>query len=210
MRRHISPSMLVALIALAIALGGTAYAATQINGGQIKNGTITGEKLKNHTLTGTQLNLAKLGKVPSSAAADHATNASTLGGLAPSAFVQGGGQAFSLSTSLAYSTQGTLTLPELGAMNLACESNGGLIPTLANQTGATVQASIQTVDTGGTAISSGHSALPGATIFSAVENTAEQEHVLLAWGAHSADLTVGWYDENNSSQCVVLASGFVR
>jgi hypothetical protein len=47
--------MIVALLALCVALGGSAYAASQINGRSIKNGTITGKKLHNRTITSRQI-----------------------------------------------------------------------------------------------------------------------------------------------------------
>jgi hypothetical protein len=72
-----SPSMVVALTALVIALSGTAIAATQLVSGDklIKKGTLSGNRLRKHTITGTQLNLNKLGKVPSAKTADTATTA---------------------------------------------------------------------------------------------------------------------------------------
>jgi hypothetical protein len=63
--------MIVALIALAVALGGTAYAAQNINGGAIMKQTIGGGKLKKKTLTGFQINTQKLGIVPSASRAAH-------------------------------------------------------------------------------------------------------------------------------------------
>jgi hypothetical protein len=63
--------MVVALIALAVALGGTAYAAQNINGGAIKKQTIGAGKLKHKTLTGYQINTNKLGVVPAAARATH-------------------------------------------------------------------------------------------------------------------------------------------
>src|SRR5260221_11860629 len=60
-----SPSMVVAVIALVIALAGTAYAAQTINGGAIKKQTIGAGKLKHKTLTGYQINTDKLGVGPS-------------------------------------------------------------------------------------------------------------------------------------------------
>jgi hypothetical protein len=60
-----SPAMVVALISLTVALGGTAIAAQTINGGAIKKQTIGGGKLKKKTLTGFQINTNKLGVVPS-------------------------------------------------------------------------------------------------------------------------------------------------
>jgi hypothetical protein len=50
-----SPAMIVALLALCIALGGSAYAASQINGKNIRNGTVTGKKLKNRTITSSKI-----------------------------------------------------------------------------------------------------------------------------------------------------------
>jgi hypothetical protein len=88
----------VAYLALFVALGGSALAATQITGKQIKNGTITsadikngsikGVDLKKNTLTGTQINEARLATVPTAANATNATNATnagTVGGLTAAA-----------------------------------------------------------------------------------------------------------------------------
>jgi hypothetical protein len=66
-----SPAMVVALVALAVALAGTAYAAQTINGGAIKKQTIGGGKLKHKTLTGFQINTNKLGVVPAAKRAAH-------------------------------------------------------------------------------------------------------------------------------------------
>jgi hypothetical protein len=69
--RRPSPAMVVALIALVVALAGTAYAAQTINGGSIKKQTIGGGKLKQKTLTGFQINTNKLGVVPAAKRAAH-------------------------------------------------------------------------------------------------------------------------------------------
>lgn len=63
LKRRPSPGLVVAVIALVVALGGTAYAA-QINGNSIVKQSIGGGKLKHKTLTGYQVNTAKLGVVP--------------------------------------------------------------------------------------------------------------------------------------------------
>jgi len=70
-RRRPSASMLVAVIALIVALGGSAYAAQHINGGAIIKQTIGGGKLKKDTLTGFQINNNKLGTVPGARRATH-------------------------------------------------------------------------------------------------------------------------------------------
>ena len=62
--RRPSPAMIVALVALVAALGGTAYAAGRINGNSIQRQSIGGGKLKKKTLTGAQINVNKLGEVP--------------------------------------------------------------------------------------------------------------------------------------------------
>src|SRR5262249_7485823 len=66
-----SPAMVVAIVALVVALAGTAYAAQHINGGAIKKQTIGGGKLKHKTLTGFQINTDKLGVIPAARRAAH-------------------------------------------------------------------------------------------------------------------------------------------
>jgi hypothetical protein len=110
-----SPAMIVALIALFIALGGTSYAAIRLPANsvgtkQLQKNAVTGLKVKNGSLTGADVKLSTLGKVPSAVQADsattaananhavqadsattaanaeHAVDADTLGGIGPSAF----------------------------------------------------------------------------------------------------------------------------
>ena len=95
----------IALLALFIALGGTGYAATKLNGKNIRKHTISGAALKNNTLTGKQIKESTLGTVPTAAHANtadsatnatnaanagNAANANTVGGLAASSFLQQG------------------------------------------------------------------------------------------------------------------------
>jgi hypothetical protein len=71
--------MIVALVALVLAASGTAVAAGSLVGGDklIKKRSLSGNRLRNHTITGKQVNLKKLGKVPSAKNADHATSANS-------------------------------------------------------------------------------------------------------------------------------------
>jgi len=112
-RRLPSPALIVASVALVFAVaGGIGYAASKINGknirahsigaGKLKDRTLTGRqikgqsvgggKLKPNTVTGTQVKESTLGKVPSAAQADNATtadtanNANALGGLGPGGY----------------------------------------------------------------------------------------------------------------------------
>jgi hypothetical protein len=70
-RTRPSPALVVSIVALIVALAGTAYAAGHINGGAIVKQSIGGGKIKKKTLTGFQINTQKLGTVP---AAKQATN----------------------------------------------------------------------------------------------------------------------------------------
>lgn len=75
--RRPSASMVVAITALIFAASGTAVAASHLVSGDklIKKHSLSGSRLRNHTITGNQVNLNKLGKVPSARNADHATSA---------------------------------------------------------------------------------------------------------------------------------------
>src|SRR5688572_3041250 len=105
-----SPAMIVAVIALVGAFGGSAvadeaveFAKTKlINGKRIKNRTISASKVKRNTLGGTEINESKLAVVPnanranSAATADRATTATTadsLGGTSSTGFVKSGASA---------------------------------------------------------------------------------------------------------------------
>jgi hypothetical protein len=52
MRKHLTFANVMSVIAVCIALGGTAYAANKISGKSIKNGTISKKKLKANVLKG--------------------------------------------------------------------------------------------------------------------------------------------------------------
>ena len=75
-----SPAMIVACTALAVALGGTSYAAfklpaNSVGAKQLKKNAVSTPKIKKHAVTGAKIKLSSLGKVPSAAKADHATAA---------------------------------------------------------------------------------------------------------------------------------------
>src|SRR5262245_51724773 len=78
MSKRPSPALIISLIALFVALGGTALAARGlISGSKLKNRSVAAVKMRKHTLTGKEINLGKLGTVPSAASATQATHAST-------------------------------------------------------------------------------------------------------------------------------------
>jgi hypothetical protein len=73
--RRPSASMVVALGALIVAASGTAIAASKLVAGDslVKRNSLSGDRLRSHSVSGTQINLRKLGKVPTARNADHAS-----------------------------------------------------------------------------------------------------------------------------------------
>lgn len=55
MKRAPSPALIVSILALFVALSGSAYAAVKINGKNIKKGTVTSTQIKNGTITKSDL-----------------------------------------------------------------------------------------------------------------------------------------------------------
>lgn len=69
-RKHLSFANVMSVIAVFLAIGGTAIAAKKISGKNIKKASISGSKLKDDTITGKQVNESSLGtttKCPSGA-----------------------------------------------------------------------------------------------------------------------------------------------
>ena len=73
-----SPALVISIISLCVALGGSAYAATQITSKQIKNGTIQNIDVKKGTLQSSSFSAgvqnllkAKSGNTASSTAGGH-------------------------------------------------------------------------------------------------------------------------------------------
>jgi hypothetical protein len=104
----------VATLALFLALGGVGYAATKlpknsVGSKQIKKQAVTAAKVKKHTLTGNNINLAKLGTVPSATTATNATTASALTPLEASHTVGAAGQPVFLD--------GTINFPPIEGVN---------------------------------------------------------------------------------------------
>jgi hypothetical protein len=133
MRRPSAP-LVISVIALFAALGGTSYAAAKITGkeiakktikgGNVANKTLSYKKIKLDTLGGDQIDESKLGSVPN---ADHATAADTaataadadkLDGLDSTAFMRSGQRAFETDRGTITdfgSGAPLMTLPDLAA-----------------------------------------------------------------------------------------------
>lgn len=126
-----SPALVISVLALFVALSGTVYAASKISGKTIKTGSIPGNRLKKHTLTAKQINLAKLGTVPSATNATNAVNATNSTSAASAASLNGltrfrttiapGGSSETDANSVTLYTDGPLSL--VGK----CWSSGGKI-----------------------------------------------------------------------------------
>jgi hypothetical protein len=82
LRHRPSPAMVIACIALAVALGGTSYAAISLPAGsvgtkQLKKNAITSPKVKNNGITGADVLESSLRRVPLAAGATNAAKATT-------------------------------------------------------------------------------------------------------------------------------------
>ena len=103
-RPRITYSNVIATLALFLALGGAAYAATKlpknsVGSKQLKPNAVTTAKIKNGAVTGAKVDVSSLGTVPNAAQASHAANAANanhagsaddsarLGGVAASGYV---------------------------------------------------------------------------------------------------------------------------
>jgi hypothetical protein len=77
-----SPALVIAVVALVVAMVGTGYGAinlpkNSVGTKQLKKNAVNGAKVKNRSLTGKDINLKKLGTVPSAASAASAGTANT-------------------------------------------------------------------------------------------------------------------------------------
>ena len=81
LRRHFTYANVMATLAVFIALGGSSYAALNLTGRDIRDGSLTHRELKRNTLGGTRIKESRLGKVR------RARNADRLNGLSAGRFL---------------------------------------------------------------------------------------------------------------------------
>ena len=103
LRSRFGSAHAIAVLALVVGMFGTAYAATKINGKNLKNNSVPGKKLKKNTVTGAKVNESTLAGV----------NAAKLGGkvasdFQPSGAVLGG---FGIPTEI---SEPMFTIPAVG------------------------------------------------------------------------------------------------
>jgi hypothetical protein len=137
-----SPGMVIAIIALFAALGGSAIAAKKhggklgknsvgsrqlkakaVTGAKIANNAVNGTKVANGSLSGSDIDLNALGKVPSAATSDGAGNANTVAGHA--AACPGGTV---LIRGVCFDGGPVGQASSLAAASDACASRGGYLP----------------------------------------------------------------------------------
>ena len=132
-----SPAMVVAIIALIVALTGTAFAALGKNSvgtrqlkakavttGKLANNAVNGQKVASGSLTGADINLGALGTVPTATEASHAGEADSLSGhqaACPAGTVLLRGICFDASSNPPAS--------DVEAAAEACAAKGGFLPT---------------------------------------------------------------------------------
>ena len=132
-----SPAMVIAVIALIAALGGTAWAALGKNSvgsrqiqakavttAKLADGAVIGSKVAPHTLSGANINVNELGTVPTVSNANNAGDAQKVGGhnaTCPAGTTLVRGVCFDSSPSG----------PVTGVQNaaIACANRGGWLPT---------------------------------------------------------------------------------
>jgi hypothetical protein len=129
--------MTVAVLALVVALGGSAYAVSRINGTSIRPRSIPADRVRRNALTGTEINEAKLGRVNEArnatnskfalraAAADSAANALSAG----NALTAGSaGNASTLGGSPAGAFQGRIRWALVSQTGSVLDQSGGIGP----------------------------------------------------------------------------------
>ena len=127
-RHRVTYANVVSTLALFVALGGSAYAVTQIKGSQIKRRSIPANRVKKNALTGTEIKESKLARVPRAAKADSATKATSavaalsaatatkLSGLAASDFLRSGRLEVRRASLEATTPQVVASWPEAGIL----------------------------------------------------------------------------------------------
>ena len=160
-RLHSSAALVVSVIALFVALGGSALAISQIGTAQIQDGAVTTSKLHskavttgklannavttsrlaNNSVTGAQVkdgSLTASDVAPNTflAASGTAANSLQLGGIPASGFVQGSGSLSSKRLIVPVGQTGSLLNLGFGSLSATCTANNprvGWTPTVSNE-----------------------------------------------------------------------------
>ena len=216
-----SPATLIALIALVVALAGSAYAAIKIDTEDIRRGAVTAKKLAGNSVTnraiapdavtGDKVNEGSLGQVPTAAkaaTADQATNATNATNAAnadqaDNATTVGGMRAQKFAVKQLSSTALT-TIATLGTLDLraGCDASGHVLLEVRPATGAPSQVARFSLHTNaGATGGGGEGTLPpaGLTILNGAEGSASKDGTVEANTAGGGVTTIQWAarDANN-------------
>jgi hypothetical protein len=210
MRRLIpSPATTIALIALVVALAGSAYAAIKIDTPNIRRGAITAKKLAlgavtnraiaTDAVTGDKVAEGTLGKVPSATSADHATSADQ----ATDATTVGGMRAQKFAVKQLSSTALT-SIATLGTLDLraGCDASGHVLHEVRPASGAAAQVTRFSLHTDPAATGGGGQGTlspSGLTILNGAEASASKDGTIESDTLNGTVTTVQWAarDANN-------------
>lgn len=143
--RRPSPALVVAIIALIAALGGTAWAASSLpknsvgtkqlkNGavttGKIANNAVNGSKVKNGSLTGADINLEKLGTVPNAGESEKALRAAALVDSEGKLRTAGCPNGATLVRGICFDVNLNPAVHEVQQAADGCAAKGGFLPTV--------------------------------------------------------------------------------
>jgi hypothetical protein len=212
-----SPGTLIAMVALVVALAGSAYAAIKIDTQNIRRGAVTANKLAagavtnrslaSEAVTGDKVAEGTLGQVPSAAkatTADQAANAATAEQAANAATV-GGMRAQKFAVKQLPGTALT-TIATLGTLDLraGCDAAGHVLLEVRPASGAPAQVARFSAHTNATSTGGGgQGTLPagGLTILDGTEGSASKDGTIEANTANGGVTTIQWAarDANNST-----------
>lgn len=138
-RRAPSPAMLIAIVALIIGIGGTAYAGIKleknsvgsrqlkrnsVTESKVANNSVNGRKVANQSLTGDDIDLSKLGTVPAANQASHAGDADTVSHHAAAC-----PSGTTLIRGICFDSAPNGPVQGFKAASEGCEARGGYLPT---------------------------------------------------------------------------------
>jgi hypothetical protein len=157
--------MVVAIVALVVAMSGTAVAASKLVKGDslVKKNSLSGNRLKNHSVYWNKIKWSSVGTVNNAKNATNAANAATLGGQAPSAFDAASN--FTRTGFASANEGGSATLAQFGpfVLTMHCSTNSGTPDSYVSvaSTQSYTTAGFQRLSAGGTAPTAIAQASPG-------------------------------------------------
>ena len=214
LRPRLTYANVLSSLALFVALGGGAYAASQlpaksVGTSQLKNGAVTTKKVKDHTVLRKDVKAGQFatpgqlaGKLGVGAIA---ANSAKLGGVPPSGFLQGTGHLVGLNYDKTANEDALVPVPGGGAIALRCGTNGYNVWFKTPEREYDV---FQSVTIDGNAPAVDHRTAKATDGFAFVPTKQDSEaHFDLASDAGGAALTVWSRFDNTTKHCIGRARG---